>query len=305
MTAQRWQTLGGTNTVAKQTVDEKTGDLTVKQALTRAAKANVDRLEVLADFKRLIAPFDGIVTTRNTDVGAPDQRRFERRPRPVRHLRHAEAQGQRQHPAELRAGGEDQHQGADHRARVSRQDLLRASSRPRRAPSMPQTGTTRMQLVVDNARGRADAGRLRQHAHRAAGEPAGAQHPGRRADLRPEGPARGDRGRQQQGRAEDHHHRPRSRPGGRDRHRHRRDRPHHRQPARWPVRTAIRCGSSRPRRRRRARPQKNPAHGRRARFVRDMVPLLFFRSSACRLRLPGTNGSRSFGAASPFCPVES
>ena len=70
MTAQRWQTLGGTNTVAKQTVDEKTGDLTVKQALTKAAKANVDRLEVLADFKRLIAPFDGIVTTRNTDVGA-------------------------------------------------------------------------------------------------------------------------------------------------------------------------------------------------------------------------------------------
>jgi RND family efflux transporter MFP subunit len=70
VTAQRWQTLGGSNTVAKQTVDEKTGDLTVKQALTRAAKANVDRLEVLADFKRLIAPFDGIVTTRNTDVGA-------------------------------------------------------------------------------------------------------------------------------------------------------------------------------------------------------------------------------------------
>ena len=35
-----------------------------------AAKANVDRLEVLADFKRLIAPFDGIVTTRNTDIGA-------------------------------------------------------------------------------------------------------------------------------------------------------------------------------------------------------------------------------------------
>jgi len=69
-TAQRWQTLGGTNTVAKQTVDEKTGDLTVKQALTKAAKANVDRLEVLADFKRLVAPFDGIVTTRNTDIGA-------------------------------------------------------------------------------------------------------------------------------------------------------------------------------------------------------------------------------------------
>ena len=70
VTAQRWQQLGGSNAVAKQTVDEKTGDLTVKQALTRAAQANVDRLVVLSDFKRVTAPFDGIVTTRNTDVGA-------------------------------------------------------------------------------------------------------------------------------------------------------------------------------------------------------------------------------------------
>jgi RND family efflux transporter MFP subunit len=70
VTAQRWQTLGGSNAVAKQTVDEKIGDLTVKQALTKAARANVDRLVVLADFKRVVAPFDGIVTTRNTDIGA-------------------------------------------------------------------------------------------------------------------------------------------------------------------------------------------------------------------------------------------
>jgi RND family efflux transporter MFP subunit len=61
--------MGATNAVAKQTVDEKTGDLTVKQALTRAAQANVDRLLVLSDFKRVTAPFDGIVTTRNTDLG--------------------------------------------------------------------------------------------------------------------------------------------------------------------------------------------------------------------------------------------
>ncbi len=70
VTAQRWQTLGGSNAVSKQTVDEKAGDLTVKQALSKAAQANVDRLLVLSDFKRVIAPFDGIVTTRNTDVGA-------------------------------------------------------------------------------------------------------------------------------------------------------------------------------------------------------------------------------------------
>jgi RND family efflux transporter MFP subunit len=70
VTAQRWQTMGSTNAVARQTVDEKTGDLTVKQANTKAAKANVDRLAVLADFKRVVAPFDGTVTARNTDVGA-------------------------------------------------------------------------------------------------------------------------------------------------------------------------------------------------------------------------------------------
>jgi len=70
VTAGRWQQLGGANTVSRQTVDEKTGDLTVKQALTKAAQAAVDRLEVLFAFKRLTAPFDGIVTARNTDVGA-------------------------------------------------------------------------------------------------------------------------------------------------------------------------------------------------------------------------------------------
>jgi RND family efflux transporter MFP subunit len=56
--------------VSRQTVDEKAGDLTVKQALTKAAQANVDRLEVLSSFKRVTAPFNGIVTARNTDVGA-------------------------------------------------------------------------------------------------------------------------------------------------------------------------------------------------------------------------------------------
>ncbi len=70
VTAQRWQTLGGSNAASKQAVDEKAGDLTVKQALTKAAQANVDRLVVLSDFKRVVAPFDGIVTTRNTDIGA-------------------------------------------------------------------------------------------------------------------------------------------------------------------------------------------------------------------------------------------
>ncbi len=70
VTAQRWTTLGQTNTLSKQAVDEKAGDLSVKEANTKAAKANVERLQVLAAFKKVTAPFDGVVTARNTDVGA-------------------------------------------------------------------------------------------------------------------------------------------------------------------------------------------------------------------------------------------
>jgi RND family efflux transporter MFP subunit len=70
VTAQRWTTLGQTNTLSKQAVDEKTGDLAVKEADVRAAKANVERFEVLAKYKKVTAPFDGIITARNADVGA-------------------------------------------------------------------------------------------------------------------------------------------------------------------------------------------------------------------------------------------
>lgn len=70
LTAQRWQALSGTNAVTKQSIDEKNGDLSVKEANRKSAQANVDRLEVLSQFKRVTAPFEGIVTARNTDMGA-------------------------------------------------------------------------------------------------------------------------------------------------------------------------------------------------------------------------------------------
>jgi RND family efflux transporter MFP subunit len=70
ITAERWRSLGVSNAVSKQAVDERSGDLGVKEANTKAAQANVDRLEVLSQFKKVTAPFDGVVTARNTDVGA-------------------------------------------------------------------------------------------------------------------------------------------------------------------------------------------------------------------------------------------
>ncbi|WP_315832116.1 efflux RND transporter periplasmic adaptor subunit [Bradyrhizobium prioriisuperbiae] len=69
-TLKRRQTLLTQNFASQQDVDERTADLNSKNALVKSGQANVDRLEALAAYKRLTAPFDGIVTARDTDVGA-------------------------------------------------------------------------------------------------------------------------------------------------------------------------------------------------------------------------------------------
>jgi membrane fusion protein, multidrug efflux system len=68
-TAARWTTLLAKDAVSQQETDEKTGDLAAKTSLVNAARADVDRLQATEGFKRIVAPFDGIVTARNTDVG--------------------------------------------------------------------------------------------------------------------------------------------------------------------------------------------------------------------------------------------
>lgn len=68
-TAKRYNLLGKANAIAPQLVDEANGDLAAKSAATASAKANMDRLSDLTNFKRITAPFDGIVTSRGTDVG--------------------------------------------------------------------------------------------------------------------------------------------------------------------------------------------------------------------------------------------
>ena len=69
-TAERWESLLDSGAVSPQEVDEKKGDHEAKQAMTKAAQANVDRLLATRDFARIVAPFDGAVTARNTDTGA-------------------------------------------------------------------------------------------------------------------------------------------------------------------------------------------------------------------------------------------
>jgi RND family efflux transporter MFP subunit len=66
----RWKELLTTESVSKQDADEKAGDAAAKKAITESAAANVSRLRQLESFKRVVAPFDGIITARNTDIGA-------------------------------------------------------------------------------------------------------------------------------------------------------------------------------------------------------------------------------------------
>jgi RND family efflux transporter MFP subunit len=69
-TLNRRKTLIASNFVSMQEIDERTADLSNKNAAVKAGQANVERLEALAAYKKITVPFDGIVTARDTDVGA-------------------------------------------------------------------------------------------------------------------------------------------------------------------------------------------------------------------------------------------
>jgi RND family efflux transporter MFP subunit len=69
VTAKRYTDLLPTNAVAQQEVDQNTQNLGVQQAVVQAATANVNRLEQLHGFEKVVAPFDGVITQRRTDLG--------------------------------------------------------------------------------------------------------------------------------------------------------------------------------------------------------------------------------------------
>ena len=125
ISATRWQSLAGTDAVAKQDVDQRTYTFNASLAQVKAAQANVDRLVAEEGFKRLIAPFDGMVTARETDIGALINVGAARRRGAVRRVRDRQAAHLHQRSAELRAERARRYPGHDHRARASRQDLQR------------------------------------------------------------------------------------------------------------------------------------------------------------------------------------
>jgi RND family efflux transporter MFP subunit len=69
-TAVRWQNLLKKNAVSKQETDQAVSDFAAKQATVDASSANVRRLEQLQSYEKVYAPFDGVITARETDIGA-------------------------------------------------------------------------------------------------------------------------------------------------------------------------------------------------------------------------------------------
>lgn len=69
ITANRYQDLKNTDSVARQDVDNAVGDFQAKAAMVASAEYQVKYLEQLESFKNIYAPFDGVITARNTDIG--------------------------------------------------------------------------------------------------------------------------------------------------------------------------------------------------------------------------------------------
>jgi len=69
ITAKRYEDLKNTDSVSKQDVDNAEGDFQAKRAALASAASNVRRLQELQSFEKIYAPFDGVITARNTDVG--------------------------------------------------------------------------------------------------------------------------------------------------------------------------------------------------------------------------------------------
>jgi RND family efflux transporter MFP subunit len=70
ITADRWTKLLAKNAVSHQETDQAMSDLNARQSVLSAAEANVRRLQQLQGFEKVYAPFDGVITARNIDIGA-------------------------------------------------------------------------------------------------------------------------------------------------------------------------------------------------------------------------------------------
>jgi multidrug efflux pump subunit AcrA (membrane-fusion protein) len=151
-TLQRGQSLVTSGAVSKQDLDRRSADSANQQGLVKSAQANLSRLRVLERYKQIVAPFDGLVTVRTTDVGALitagsgggrpcSSCRIPRGCAPTSTCRRTTCRASRSAPRRRS------------RCRNIPARPSRRRSRLRRRRSISQSGTTRMLLVVDNRDG--------------------------------------------------------------------------------------------------------------------------------------------------------
>ena len=151
-TLARRRTLIASNFVTMQEIDERTADLSNKNAAVNSGQANVERLEALAGYKMITAPFDGVVTARDTDVGALINAGGGSGPAmfvisDIKKLRVYVNVPQSYVPA-VKIGAKAIITVPDYPNRIF-EATIEASSRAVDVAS----GTTRMQLALDNAKG--------------------------------------------------------------------------------------------------------------------------------------------------------
>jgi RND family efflux transporter MFP subunit len=86
ITAVRWQDLVNTGSVSQQETDQAVSNLSAVKATAESSAANVRRLQELQSFEKIYAPFDGIITARNTDIGALIDAGASTQPRELFHI---------------------------------------------------------------------------------------------------------------------------------------------------------------------------------------------------------------------------
>jgi RND family efflux transporter MFP subunit len=151
MTLTRGQSLITSRAISQQDLDQRAADSSNKQGLVRSAQANLDRLRVLERYKRLVAPFDGLVTARTTDVGALINAGSGGGPpmfvvSQIEKLR-AYVNVPQNYVPSIRVGSTKAQISVPEHPGKSFPGTVEASAQSVDAAS----GTTRMQLVVDNA----------------------------------------------------------------------------------------------------------------------------------------------------------
>jgi RND family efflux transporter MFP subunit len=149
ITNDRWQDLLKTQAVSKQDADNRAGDAAAKAAMVESARQNVKRLIDLESFKRVLAPFDGVVTARNTDVGylinagqSPNTELF--RVADIRKLR-IYAQVPEAYAAETAIGLKAQLHFAERPGKIYEADTVRTSN-----ALDPSARTLQVELQLDN-----------------------------------------------------------------------------------------------------------------------------------------------------------